>query len=327
MRHGMEKISKPVLIIAFGCSLLASQQAIAQSYPSKPIRNVLTISGGGEANARIMADKLSQLLGVPIVVEGQAGAGGAVGATTVARAAPDGYTILYGTTSAMILRQFLVKDLPYDTAKDFTPIAQLGNATGGIVANKELPVNSLKELADYARRNPGKVSYGSTGNGTTHHLSGVTIAQLTGADLLHVPYKGSPQAVTDLLAGRIQLAFSTMSSFTPLIQAGKIKLLAINEDRRMEQFPSTPTVAEVLPGYDRPASWIGYFGPAGLPEPIVKRLAGEIIKAANSPEVKNKLESVGTMINTAPPEEFAAAIKRHIATAARLMKAAGIKPE
>jgi tripartite-type tricarboxylate transporter receptor subunit TctC len=300
--------------------------AFAQPYPSKPIRNVLTVAGGGEANARIVADKVAQLLAVNILVESQAGAGGAVGATTVARAAPDGYTILYGTTSAMVLRRFVVADMPYDTLKDFAPIAQLGNATGAIVASNDVPANSLKELIEYAKKNPGKVSYGSTGTGTTHHLAGVAISQLTGADLLHVPYKGAPQATQDLLAGRIQLALSTTSSFVPLIKSGKIKLLAINEDRRMAQFPDAPTVFEVVPGYDRLASWFGYFAPAGTPPAIVKRLATEIERAANMPDVKGKLESVGSLINVMPPDLFAADLKKQMVTAERLMKQAGIKP-
>lgn len=224
--------------------------ATAQTYPVKPLRNILTISGGGEANARIVAERLSQFLGQPIIVEAQPGAGGAVGATSVARAAPDGYTFLYATTSAMVLRQSLVADMPYDTLRDFVPVSQLGNATSAIVANKDVPVNTLRELIYYARKNPGKVSYGSTGTGTTHHLTSVVISQLTGADLLHVPYKGAPPAVTDFLAGRIQLAMSTSSSFVPLINVGKIKLLAINENRRMPQYPDSPTVFEVVPGYE-----------------------------------------------------------------------------
>jgi tripartite-type tricarboxylate transporter receptor subunit TctC len=304
----------------------AAAPVASQSYPVKPLRNILTIAGGGETNARIVAERLSQLLGQPIVVEAQAGAGGAVGATTVARSAPDGYTFLYGTTSAMVLRQFLVADMPYDTLRDFIPVSQLGNATSAIVANKDIAPNSLRELIDYARKNPGKISYGSTGTGTTHHLTGVVISQLTGADLLHVPYKGAPPAIVDLLAGRIQLAMSTSSSFVQLINAGKIKLMAINENRRMPQYPDTPTVFEVVPGYEHIPSWFGYFVPAGTPQAIVKRLATDIDRAAHTPAVKEKLESVGSLINTLPPEEFMAHLKRQMEQGARLMKQAGIKP-
>jgi tripartite-type tricarboxylate transporter receptor subunit TctC len=307
-------------------TLASATLAFAQAYPAKPIRNILTIAGGGETNARIVAERMSQLLGQPVIVEAQPGAGGAVGATTVARAAPDGYTILYGTTSAMVLRQFLVADMPYDTLRDFVPVSQLGNATSVIVANRDLPAATLKDLIDYAKKNPGKVSYGSTGNGTTHHLTGVVISQLTGADLLHVPYKGAPPAITDLLAGRIQLALSTSSSFVSLIQAGKIRLLAINESRRMPQYPDTPTVFEVVPGYEHIPSWFGYFAPTGTPQPIVRRLATEIERAAHTPSVKEKLESVGSLINTLPPEEFTVHLRRQMELGARMMKQAGIKP-
>ena len=319
--------SLAVQLVVAAAAAAISVPVFPQTYPSKPIRKVLTIAGGGEANARIVAERLGQLLGVPILVESQAGAGGSIGATTVARAAPDGYTILYGTTGAMILRPFLVKDMPYDTLRDFTPISRLGNATGGIAANRDMPFNTLKEMIDYAKRNPGKVSYGSSGTGTTQHLAGVMIAQLTGADLVHVPYKGAPPAVTDLLGGRIQLVLTTMSTITPLVKAGKVKLLAIDEDRRMPQFAGVPTVFEELPGYDRLASWFGYFGPAGLPQPIVRRLATEIDRAAHTPSVKDKLESVGSLINTLPAEKFGEELKRQFEIAARQMKAAGVRPE
>ena len=153
------------------------------------------------------------------------------------------------------------------------------------------------------------------------------IAQLTGADLVHVPYKGAPPAITDLLGGRIQLVLTTMSTITPLVKAGKVKLLAIDEDRRMPQFAGVPTVFEELPGYDRLASWFGYFGPAGLPQPIVRRLATEIDRAAHTPSVKDKLESVGSLINTLPAEKFGEELKRQFEIAARQMKAAGVRPE
>ena len=210
--------------------------------------------------------------------------------------------------------------------KDFVAIAQVGRATGAIVAARD-QLQSLGELLEFARRNPGKVSYGTTGIGSSFHLSAVQIASLTGIDLLHVPYKGTPQAITDLLAGRIHLVLSASSSFASLLAAGKLKLMAANDPRRMEQFPDVPTVSEVVPDYVPTPSWIGILGPAALPGPIVQRLSGEIIRAAQSPEVKGKLEAVGTMIHTLPPAEFAAEIGRHSEISARLVKRAGIKPE
>ena len=310
-------------------SILAAQfpaLALGQAYPAKPIRTIVTVAGGGETSARIVADKLAAQLGVPVLVESQSGAGGAVAAQTVARSTADGYTLLYAN-GGLTLRPFLVKTVPYDVQKDFTAIAQIGRATGAIVASRDLPANSLAELLEFARRNPGKVSYGTTGIGSSFHLSGAQIAARTGIDLLHVPYKSTPQAVTDLLAGRIQLVLSASSSFASLLAAGKVKLMASNDPRRMDQFPEVPTVSEVVPGYESTPSWIGILGPAGLPGAILQRLSSEIIKAANSAEVKGKLESVGTMIHTLPPVDFAAILKTHSEVAARLVEGAGIKPE
>jgi tripartite-type tricarboxylate transporter receptor subunit TctC len=314
---------------AFLCMCLMgaiSMGVSAQSYPVKPIRNILTISGsGGEANPRIVAEFLSRQLGQPVIVEPQSGAGGAVGATTVARSAPDGYTLLYGTTSAMVMRPFVVADLPYDTLRDFIPVLQLGNSASVFVASNDLPANSMRELIEYARKNPGKVSYGTPGAGTAQHLSGVVISQLTGVDMLHVPYKGSPPA-TDLITNRIQLAINTSSFFVPLIQSGRIKLLGINENRRLAQFPDVASVFEVIPGYEHIPSWFGYFVAAGTPRPIVERLASEIDRVVKTPEVKAKIEASGSLINTLPPDEFAAQLKRLMDLAGRLVKRAGIKP-
>ena len=306
---------------------LAAGTAQAQNWPVKPIRMVLTISGGGETNARVVMDRVSQALGVPIVVDAQSGAGGSVGATQVARAAPDGYTILYGTNSAMTLRRFLVKDMPYDTMKDFIPVARIGEATSAVAATMNLPVSTLGELIEYARRNPGKINYGTPGIGTTHHLSGVLIEQMTGIKMVHVPYKSAPQSVTDLVAGRVDIVFTTLSSFLPFSDAGKLKVIGINGGQRSEKLPKVQTILEVLPGFERPRSWIGTFAPAGTPAPVVRRLSDEIVKAASLPEVKARVGSLGTLADPAPSEDFAAFLRNDAESVGRLMKAAGIQPE
>jgi tripartite-type tricarboxylate transporter receptor subunit TctC len=183
----------------------------------------------------------------------------------------------------------------------------------------------LRELIEYAKKNPGKVSYGTPGAGTAQHLSGVVIGQLMGGDWLHVPYKGSPPA-TDLITNRIQLAINTSSFFVPLIQAGRIKLLAINENRRLAAFPDVASVFEIVPGYEHVPSWFGYFVTAGTPLPIVERLAAEIERAVKVPDVRAKIEASGSLINTLGPDEFAAQLKRLVEVAGRLVKRAGIKP-
>jgi tripartite-type tricarboxylate transporter receptor subunit TctC len=309
-------------------SLLATPMAgRAQNYPAKPIRLVLTISGGGDLTARALGDKMGPALGAPILVEVQSAAGGALGASTVARAAPDGYTLLFASTSTMIMRPFLVKEMTYDTSRDFTPIAKVGEAIAAIVASTAFPPNNFAEMIDYAKRNPGKLSYSSTGIGTTHHLSGLVIEQMSGINWVHVPYKTGPQAVQDLVAGRTPVSIGTVSTFAGMIQAGKAKLIAINSNERFSETPSVLTIGESLPGYDRPAGWMAYFGPAGLPQAISRRVESEIIKAANEPGIKAKLLAAGIVVDTVPADSFVSTIKRDLALVSKLVRSAGIQPE
>ena len=228
----------------------------------------------------------------------------------------------------MTLRPFLTKNTPYDTLKDFTPITQVGEAVACVVVNNSLPVKNIKELIDYARANPGKVSFGSSGIGTTHHLSGEIMMQMTGVKMVHVPYKSGGQSFQDLIAGQVQLVFGVMASSIGQIEAGKVRLLAINGDKRYARTPDAPTVAESLPGYDRPAGWMAYFGPAGLPQQITRRLHAELVKGMTAPDVIGVFDKLGLLVETsASPEQFAAAVKRHYEQAGRLVKAAGIEPE
>jgi tripartite-type tricarboxylate transporter receptor subunit TctC len=321
----MRKLAPCVLALAAAC---AAPPALSQAYPTKPIRTIATVSGGVEVAIRVLSNKMAEALGQPIVVEAQSGAGGAVGATAVARSAPDGYTLAYATTSAMVMRPFLTRNTPYDTIKDFTPITQVGEAVACVVVNNSVPANNLKELIEYARANPGKVSYGSSGVGTTHHLSGELLADMTGIRIVHVPYKSGGQAFQDLYAGQIQLLFGVMASTLPQIEAGKVRLIAINGDKRYSRTPNVPTVAEVLPGYDRPPGWMAYFGPAGLPQPITRRLYIEIGKGMGTPDVIAIFEKLGLQIEvSASPEQFAEEVKKQYAKAGALVKAAGITPE
>ncbi len=325
---GLKLKVKQSAIHAFAWMAMGTTVAAhAQTFPTKPIRMVLTISGGGETNARVVMDRASQYLGQPIIVDGQSGAGGAVGATQVARSAPDGYTLLYGTNSAMTLRRFLVKDMPYDTLKDFVPVARIGEATSAIAATMSLPVSSIGELIEYARKNPGKVNYGTPGIGTTHHLSGVLIEQMTGIRMVHVPYKNAPQSETDLVAGRVDIVFTTLSSFLPFSDSGKLKVIGINGGQRFDKLPSVSTVIEALPGFERPRSWIGTFAPAGTPAAVVRRLSDEVVRAASQPDVKARIGGLGTLADPASSEEFGAFLRGDYESVGRLMKAAGIQPE
>ena len=261
--------------------LVVAGAAHAQPYPSRPIRSIMTVAGGADIIARSVAQGLTQSLGQPVVVETQSGAGGAIGAETVAL----------------------------------------------VVTSPALPVNSMQGLIEYAKRHPGKLSYGTSGIGTTHHLSGESIRLLTGIDWVHVPYKGGPPVITDLIGGEIQVGFSILATAAPFLASGKIRVLAVNGAKRYHVIPNVPTVAEQLPGYEPPSTWGGYFGPAGMPQAIVVRLHDEIARILNSPEVRTKAEDIGFPVATSTPEELLATIRRDIEYTARIVKAVGIRPE
>jgi len=301
--------------------------AHAQPYPSRPIRSIMTVAGGADIVARLVAQGLTQSLGQPVVVEAQAGAGGAIGADAVARAAPDGYTIMLTSASALVMNRFLSKSARLDPLRDFTPITKAFETVALVVTSPALPFESMRDLVEYAKRHPGKLSYGTSGIGTTHHLSGESIRLLTGIDWVHVPYKGGPPVITDLIGGEIEVGFSILATAAPFLGSGKIRVLAVNGAKRYHVIPKVPTVAEQLPGYEAPSTWGGYFGPAGMPRAIVVRLHDEIARILNSPEVRAKTEDIGFPVATSTPEELSATIRRDIEYTARIVKAVGIRPE
>jgi tripartite-type tricarboxylate transporter receptor subunit TctC len=306
---------------------LCAASVHAQPYPSRPIRSIMTVAGGADIVARLVAQGLTQSLGQPVVVETQSGAGGTIGAEAVARAAPDGYTIMLTSASALVMNRFLSKNARLDPLKDFTPITKAFETVAVVVTNPSAPFGSIKEMIDYAKRNPGKLSYGTSGIGTTHHLSGESIRLLTGIDWVHVPYKGGPPVITDLIGGEIQVGFSILATASPYIASGKIRLLAVNGAERYHVIPNVPTLGEQLPGYEPPSTWGGYFGPAGMPPPIVARLHDEIVRVLDSRAVRGKAEEIGFPIATSTPEELNATIRRDVDYTARIVKAIGIKPE
>jgi tripartite-type tricarboxylate transporter receptor subunit TctC len=313
-------------IAAWAC-LALPLAAQAQGYPSRPIRSIMTVAGGADIVARLVAQGLTGALGQPVVVETQSGAGGAIGAETVARAAPDGYTIMLTSASALVMNRFLSKSARLDPLKDFTPITKAFETVALVVTSPALPVGSMRDLVEYAKRHPGKLSYGTSGIGTTHHLSGESIRLLTGIDWVHVPYKGGPPVITDLIGGEIQVGFSILATAAPFIASGRIKILAVNGAKRYHVIRDVPTVTEQLPGYEPPSTWGGYFGPARMPRTIVARLHDEIVRILNSPEVRAKAEDIGFPVATSTPEELSATIRRDIEYTAGIVKAIGIRPE
>ncbi len=309
--------------------LLASlmNSASAQSYPAKPVRMILGLGGGAEIAARLIAQHAGAALGQPIVVVPQSAAGGSLAASTVATAAPDGYTILYAAVQSQVYHALLTKTTPYDPIRDFTPIVRVGDAVLCVVANLDAPYKSFREFIDVARRTPGKVAYSSSGIGTVQHLSGELIKQVAKVDLLHVPFKGGAQQTISLMNGEVPVSFTILATVMSQINAGKVRVLAINSAKRFPGMPNVPTIAEEIPGYELPPGWMAMFGPAGLPEPIVRRLNAETIRALNLPQVREKLDQVAINIGTSTPEELSASLKRDFDRASALLKKLGIQPE
>ncbi len=299
----------------------------AQTYPVKPIRAILGVAGAGETLIRMMGQKMSEALGQPLLVDVQAGVAGAIAAEAVSRATPDGYTLLYPSSGSMIYRVFLVKKTPYDPIRDFTPIARVAEAVLVVATSPSAPMRSFEEVIDFAKRNPGKLFYGTSGVGTVHHLSAELLGGITGINWVHVPYKDSARLTIDVIGGQVPIAFGILGTYAQHVNTGKMRLLAINNFARHNRFPDVPTVVEQIPGYEPPPTWNAFFGPAGLPRPIVQRLNTEIIKAVDHPDVRSKLDGLGIVPRVSSPEELGEALKRGLEQAARIVKMAGITPE
>lgn len=320
---------RPILS-ALTCGALAmvatAGPARAQAYPNKPIRVICQFNAGtpGDLIARVAAALMTENLGQAVVVENRAGGGGVVAVQAVARAAPDGYTLLVSNASVpTVLPVLSAKPLGFDPLKDLTPITIIGDIAMLIVANPALPFNTLRELIDYAKANPGKVNYGTTGVGTSMHLSGEQISQLTGAPMTHIPYKTSP--VLDAASGALQLAFVVGAQGLPLIKAGKVKLITLMSTGRFAPMPEVPLVHEVLPAFERPPGWTGLLGPGGMPPAVVKRIFAETVRGITSPEGSAQVQKAGfePMVSKSP-EEFATAIRHQQELIARIAKAANI---
>jgi len=312
-----------------GLVLLASvAPALAQTYPNRPITIVVGYPPGASSDllARTVGEPLAAVLGQPVLIDNRAGAGGNVAAAYVARAPGDGYTLMVGTDAMMTSNIYLYKNAAFDPAKDFAPITNAGANIICLAVNNELPVKSVAELIAYARANPGKLSFGSSGTASPHHLSGELLRQMASIDILHVPYKGGGAAANDLLGGHIGIAFLSLSSAVPLLTTGKIRILAVVEKSRYAAMPDIPTIAETVPGFEM-SSWLGFFAPAATPDPLIARLHDEIVRILKTDTVKDKLASLGFAVTATTPGELATAVKTGLEVRGQLMKSAGIQPE
>jgi tripartite-type tricarboxylate transporter receptor subunit TctC len=317
-----------VTLIALAPALVVAAAVHAQDYPNKPITIVSAQAPGGASDAvsRAIMDRLQAALGQPIVIENRPGAGGNVGAAAVARAAPDGATLMIGTDAMMTSNVHLYKSMPFDPVKDFAPITNAGANIIVMAVNAELPVKSVAELVAYAKANPGKVQFGSSGIASPHHLAGEMLKLKAGIDVVHVPYRGGSLSANDLVGGHISMAFLSYSAAAPLIPTGKIRLLAVVEKTRYAAIPDVPTVAETVPGFEI-SSWLGFFAPAATPAPIVARLHDEIVKILKTDAVKERLAAIGLAVVAGTPDNLAETVRNGIAVRGDLIKAAKIEPQ
>lgn len=329
----MQKIIERVVIAAAVVASALSPMGLnastqAQGYPTRPIRFVVPYapSGGVDFVARTLAEKLSQTLGNPVIVDNRPGGSTNIGAELVARSAPDGYTFLIGSVPTSV-NMTLFKDLRFNTINDFIHVSLLSTTPNVLVVHPSLPVKSVRELIEFAKANPGKLTYGSAGVGSSLHLSGELFKMMAGVDILHVPYKGGGAAIPELLGGHISMQFATVPSVIAHVRSGKLRALGLTSDRRSPSVPDILTISESgLPGFDQSA-WHGLFAPAGTPEPIVAKISKEVVRILKSPDIEKRFATQGVDVIASSPEDFAAFIRKDVVKYEKLIKSANIHVE
>ena len=325
----IRRASLPGGLALFGGAVPGSVQAQspqAPGWPTRPVKLVVTFPPGGAPDilARIFSDKAQ--LGQAVVVENKPGAGGNIGADSVAKSAPDAYTLVMATVGTHAINGSLYAKMPYDMVKDFTPVSLLASTPNLLVVNNSLPVRSVPELVAYMKANPDKLSFGSPGVGTSVHVSGELFKSMTGTRMTHVPYKGRQFAIPDLLSGSIQLMFDNMPSAIPLAREGKIRALAVTSAKRSPAAPDIPTVAETLPGFEA-SSWFAIFAPAGTPRPLVDRLGAEVLRVYRLPDVQERMKTLGLEPVLSTPEQLASYQAAEIVKWSKVVKESGAKAE
>jgi tripartite-type tricarboxylate transporter receptor subunit TctC len=326
----MLKRLMPAIAIAVAgfCTTGQAQAQAADSYPSKPIHIVVTFTSGGAPDilARLIGEKLSATWGQSVIVENKPGAGGNIGADYVAKAAPDGYNLVLGTVGTHSINGALYQNMPYDMVKDFTPVTLLASTPNMLVVNNDVPAKNLKDFIALGKKE-GKMTFASSGSGTSIHVSGELFKTMTGIDMMHIPYKGRASAIPDLLGGRVTMMFDNMPSSLPLVREGKLRALGVTSAKRSQAAPDIPTLAEAgLPGFEA-VSWFAMFAPANTPAPVVAKLQGEISKILKSPEISKRLLDLGLEPSGSTSAELAAYQKSEIAKWSKVVKDSGAKVE
>ena len=319
------RIAPLLLAVTAAFTLVPLAQAQAPTYPKGPVTLVVPFPAGGptDAMARTLALKLGERLGQQVVVDNKGGAGGSIAAEAVARAAPDGQTLFFGTTGTMAINPSLYSKLRYDPVKDFAPVSLMATTMNVLVVNPEVPAKNLGELVKLAKAKPNTVSYGSAGNGSSNHLSGELLRASAAVQITHVPYKGSAPALVDLLGGRLTMMFDTVAQQTGNIAAGKVRPLAVTGAKRLPLLPDVPTAQEAgLKDFDV-TIWFGVLAPAGTPAPVIERLNREIVAVMSTEEMKKKMQADGAEAKPTSAAEFAALIKHDMAKWGPVVKASG----
>ena len=308
--------------------LVTAAPASAQDYPTRPVTIVVGYTPGATSDlvARTIGERLSAAWGQSVIVDNRSGVGGNIAATYVARAQPDGYTLMVGTDAMMTSNVYLYKNSPFDPVRDFAPIIYAGANIICLAVHAEFPANSVADVIAYAKANPGKLNYGSSGTGSPHHLAGELLRRQTGIDIIHVPYRGGGATINDLLGGHIKVAFLSLSTAVPHLATGKIRILAVVEKTRYPAMPEIPTIGETVPGFEM-SSWHGIFAPAATPAPLIAHLNAAIAKVLATEAVKDKLAVLGVAVATSTPEQLADIVKTGLAARGELVKAANIQPE
>lgn len=320
------------VIVALAASgfAMASGAALAQDkWPSRAISLIVPYPPGASTDfiGRLIRDPLEEQLKVPVVVENKPGAGGTIGAALVAKAAPDGYTFLVSVNAPITMNSFMQKNFPFDPMQSFTPVIKVADVAMTLAVNAQLPVTTVKELIDYAKKNPEKqMSFGSAGIGSAHHIAGELLKQKTGINMVHVPYKGGGPAIQDLVAGHIPISFGTTPAVMPQAQAGTIRILALVETKRSPDLPNIPTVSETVPGVDT-FTWVGVFAPLGTPKPIVDRVNAIISEAIKKPDVIAKLKTQGATAAGGSPDDLQKSMKAEFDHWAKVVPSIGLTPQ
>ena len=328
----VRSVNRPAQGFALGLfvgALAWLPNAGAQEYPTKPIRLVITYPPGGNTDlvGRALALKLGEFMGQQVVVDNRGGAGGVLGSMITAQSAPDGYTIMLGTSAGMVINPLLSRKLTYDPVRDFAPVSMVVIVPQLLVINPQLPVKNVRELIAFAKAKPGYLNAGSSGVGTPNHFGTELLKWLAGVDIVHVPYKGGAPALTDLLGGQIQMAFSSVPAVLPHIKAGRLVALGVGSAKRSPALPNIPTIAEAgVPGYEY-TTWYGIFAPAKTPRTLIARLNTEIVKAMETPDIKDRFTALGGDPDPGTPEELRAYMANESAKWAKIIKAANIRVE